>query len=97
VKLAAEKAEFKQLQEEGIIERSTSPWSSPLQMAWKQDGSWRPCRDFRWLNLVIEPDVYPLPNMSDFAAKAEGCIIFSKIDLHMPNQPMGWWSSFGCD
>jgi hypothetical protein len=45
------------------------------------DGSWRPCRDFWQLNLVTEPDVYPLPNMLDFAAKAAGCMVFSKIDL----------------
>ncbi len=31
-KLAAAKAEFKQLQEDGIIQRSLSPWSSPLHI-----------------------------------------------------------------
>ena len=50
-------------------------------MVRKADGSWRPCGDFRRLNLVTEPDVYPLPNMLDFAAKAVGCTVFSKIDL----------------
>jgi hypothetical protein len=50
-------------------------------MVRKADGSWRPCGDFRRLNLVTEPDVYPLPNMLDFAAKATGCTVFSKIDL----------------
>jgi hypothetical protein len=80
-KLAAAKAEFKQLEEDDIIQRSTTPWSSPLHMVRKADGSWRPCGDFRRLNLVTEPDVYPLPNMLDFAAKAAGCTVFSKIDL----------------
>jgi hypothetical protein len=33
-------------------------------------------------NLVTEPDVYLLPNMLDFAAKAVGCTVYSsKIDL----------------
>jgi hypothetical protein len=50
-------------------------------MVRKADGSWRPCGDFRRLNLVTEPDVYPLPNMLDFTAKAAGCTVFSKIDL----------------
>ncbi len=36
----------------------------------KVDGSWRLCGVFRLLNLVTEPDVYLLPNMLDFAAKA---------------------------
>jgi Reverse transcriptase (RNA-dependent DNA polymerase) len=30
---------------------------------------------------VTVPDVYPLPNMLDFAAKMSGCTVFSKIDL----------------
>ncbi len=80
-KLAAAKAEFKQLEEDDIIQRSKSPWSSPRHMVRKADGSWQPCRDLRRLNLVTEPDVCPLPNMLDFAAKAAGCTVFSKIDL----------------
>ncbi len=78
--MAAE-AEFKQLEEDDIIQRSTSPWSSPLHMTRKADGSWRPCRDFQQLNLVTEPDVYPLPNMLDFALKMARCTVFSKINL----------------
>jgi hypothetical protein len=70
-KLAA-KADLKPLEEDDIIQHSTSPWSSPLHMVKKADGSWRPCGDFWRLNLVTEPDVYPLLNMLDFAAKAAG-------------------------
>jgi Reverse transcriptase (RNA-dependent DNA polymerase) len=50
-------------------------------MVGKADGSWRPCGDYRRLNAVTEPDTYPIPNMMDFVAKAEGCVIFSKNDL----------------
>jgi hypothetical protein len=60
-KLAAAKAEFKQLEEDNIIQHSTSPWSSPLHIMRKAEGSWRSCGDFWQLNLVTEPDVYPLP------------------------------------
>jgi Reverse transcriptase (RNA-dependent DNA polymerase) len=80
-KLAAAKADFDKMEAEGIIRRSTSPWSSPLHPVKKDDGSWRPCGDFRRLNLVTVPDAYPLPNMLDFGAKMAGCSIFSKIDL----------------
>jgi len=47
----------------------------------KPDGSWRPCGDYRRLNLVTTKDSYPLPNMADFAERLEGCVIFSKVDL----------------
>jgi hypothetical protein len=80
-KLQAAKAEFEQLEREGIVQRSTSPWASPLHMVMKKDGTWRPCGDFRRLNLVTEPDTYPLPNMLDFSARVTGCKVFSKIDL----------------
>ncbi len=80
-KLQAAKAEFEQLEREGIVQRSTSPWASPLHMVMKKDGMWRPCGDFRCLNLVTDPDTNPLPNMLDFSARVAGCKVFSKIDL----------------
>jgi hypothetical protein len=80
-KLATAKKEFEQLERNGIVRCSDSPWSSPLHVVEKADGIWRPCGDFRRLNLVMEPDSYLLPNMLDFAHVAAGCSIFSKIDL----------------
>jgi hypothetical protein len=80
-KLVAAKAEFLQLKKDRIVRRSESPWSSPLHMVRKTDGSWRSCGDFRRLNKVTVANSYPLPNMLDFAGKAAGCTIFSKIDL----------------
>ncbi len=74
------------MEKEGVIERSTSPWASPLHMVPKKDRWWRPCGDFRRLNLVTEPDVYPLPNMLDFSDRLSGCTVFSKIDLRK-----GYW------
>ena len=80
-KLAAAKKEFLQMEKDGIVRRSNSPWSSPLHMVRKPDGSWRPCGDYRRLNLVTVPDSYPLPNMLDFSERIAGCTIFSKVDL----------------
>ena len=80
-KLAAAKAEFDQMERDGIVRRSSSAWSSPLHMVRKADGSWRPCGDFRRLNLATAVDRYPLPNMDDLTARLEGCRVFSKLDL----------------
>ena len=65
----------------GIIRRSTSPWSSPLHMVKKKDGSWRPCGDYRCLNNVTVPDRYLLPNIADFSSHISGSKVFSKLDL----------------
>jgi hypothetical protein len=80
-KLKIAKAEFKRLESAGIIRRSTSPWASPLHIVPKKDGSWRPCGDYRCLNLVTTPDKYPLPNMQDLSNSLHDCTVFSKIDL----------------
>jgi Reverse transcriptase (RNA-dependent DNA polymerase) len=80
-KLRIAKEEFCQLEAAGIVRPSTSCWSSPLHMVPKKDGSWRPCGDFRRLNVVTVPDRYPLPNLSDFSANLSGCKFFSKVDL----------------
>ena len=80
-KLAAAKAEFLQLEREGIVRRSSSPWASPLHMVLKSDGTWRPCGDYRRLNLVTEVDRYPLPNLLDFVSRLSGSTVFSKLDL----------------
>jgi hypothetical protein len=80
-KLATAKAEFKRPEEDGIIQFSTPPWSSPPLMVKNTDGRWHPCGDFHRLILVTELDVYPLPNMLDFAPKVASCTIFSMIDL----------------
>ncbi len=80
-KSATTKAEFDQLERDGIIRRSDSRWASPLHMVRKPDGSWRPCGDYRRLNLITIPNAYPMPTMMDFSARMSGCTIFSKLDL----------------
>lgn len=80
-KLAAAKAEFSKMEKMGIIRRSNSPWASPLHVVRKPDGQWRPCGDYRHLNVTTKDDRYPLPHIHDFNCNLAGCKYFSKIDL----------------
>jgi hypothetical protein len=50
-------------------------------MAKKSDGTWRPCGDFRRLNLATKEDRYSCPNIGDLTARLAGCKVFSKLDL----------------
>jgi Reverse transcriptase (RNA-dependent DNA polymerase)/RNase H-like domain found in reverse transcriptase len=80
-RLAAAKAEFNKMLKAGVVRLSSSSWASPLHMVRKKDGDWRPCGDFRRLNVQITDDKYPLPNMGDLSSRLDGCTIFTKLDL----------------
>ena len=53
-----QRQEINKLLEQGIIEESTSPWSSPIVLVRKKDGSVRCCVDFRKLNNVTTRDAF---------------------------------------
>ena len=46
---------------DGVIEPSCNPWSSPVVLITKKDGTFRFCAGYRKLNNVTVKDVYPLP------------------------------------
>ena len=67
-KLAAAKAMFAEMATTGIVRRSNGPWSSPLHVITKKDGSFRMCGDYRRLNTVTMPDRYSVPLIADLTA-----------------------------
>ena len=75
------RAEFAELEKLGVIRRAISPWSSPLQMVKKCDGTYRACGDYRQLNNVTEKDRYPVPHIHSFSDRFSGAKIFSKLDI----------------
>ena len=75
------KKEVDSMLQNGIIVKSTSPWSSPIVLVTKCDNSTRLCIDYRALNEVTRKDSYPLPNIQDYFDALVGTCWFSSIDL----------------
>lgn len=70
-----------EMEEKGIISKSSSEWASPLVLVWKPSGELKICTDFRWLNQRTEKDAYPLPHQADALAALGGNCFFSTMDL----------------
>ena len=62
------KEAFTEMEKMGVCSKAATPWASPLHMTPKKDGTWRPCGDYRRLNLITEPDHYAMPNISDLTS-----------------------------
>ena len=79
-------SEIKEMLELGVIEKSVSPYSSPVVLVPKKDGSVRFCIDFRKLNKVTEFDAEPMPNMEEVINRMSGNKFFTRMDCSK-----GYW------
>ncbi len=78
--------EIQQMLKLGVIEPSRSPWSSPIVLVPKPDGTLRFCNDFRRLNEVSEFDGYPMPRVDELLDRLGRARYISTLDL-----TKGYW------
>ena len=76
---------WKQMEEDGVIERvspgANTDWASALHLANKPGGRVRSRTDFRDLNKKTILDAYSLPLLKNFSHKIHGSKYLSRVDL----------------
>lgn len=73
--------ELRDLRQKGLIRPSESPFSAPLVLVRKKDGSLRMCVDYRRLNAQTVRDAYPLPRLEELLDQLAGHAWYTTLDL----------------
>jgi len=69
-----------------IITHSDRPWTSPIVIVPKPDGSIRLCVDYRRVNSLTVPDPFPLPRVEVLVEKLGQANYLTKVDM-----TRGYW------
>ena len=78
--------EVQSMLDKGIVQPSKRPYSAPIVLQKKNDGSWRFFVDYRKLNEVTIKDAFPIPRIQQTFDALKGQKYFSSLDL-----ASGYW------
>ncbi|CAB3254099.1 unnamed protein product [Arctia plantaginis] len=73
--------EIENMERLGIVEKSNSPWNSPILLVPKANGELRLCLDSRKLNSVTKIDSYPMPRVEEILDSLNNAKFISSLDL----------------
>ncbi|EER02278.1 retrovirus polyprotein, putative [Perkinsus marinus ATCC 50983] len=77
---------LKEMEELGVIRRSTSAWRFPCVFVPEKNNKVRMCIDYRNLNKACHTEAHPVPRPDDVQEHLAGARVFSTLDLRS-----GYW------
>ena len=78
--------ELQDMEENGVIEPSSSDWAAPIVLVKKKDGTIRLCFDYRKLNSLSRADAYPMPQIDELIDRLGKAKFVTTLDL-----TRGYW------